>query len=160
MAPRSIPESIENDWNALYRDYPEIYDRFASFPYHPAVLDVIDERFPLAGKQVLEVGSGTGKQTLPLARRAAWVTGVEPEAAMREVAVREATRQRIANVSFIAGYAERLQLYDDYILIQGNEKMPPIKIRPSAWTSMTSGGLLTVGAKLVSWLPSARRRLR
>jgi hypothetical protein len=29
------PETIENRWDILYRDYPEIYDAFSSFPYHP-----------------------------------------------------------------------------------------------------------------------------
>ena len=110
MASNPIPESIENDWNTLYRDYPELYDRFASFPYRPTAVEVIAEHFPLAGKHLLEVGSGTGKATFELARRAGRVTGVEPEAAMRLVAAREAARLGFTNVSFVSGLAERLPL--------------------------------------------------
>ena len=29
------PESIENRWDILYREYPEVYDEFASVPYEP-----------------------------------------------------------------------------------------------------------------------------
>jgi ubiquinone/menaquinone biosynthesis C-methylase UbiE len=110
MSAKPIPESIENDWNLLYRDYPEIYDRFASFPYQPAVVEVIDEHFHLVNQHVLEVGSGTGKQTFRLAQRAGWVTGVEPEASMRQVAIQEAERRGLRNVDFVAGFAERLPL--------------------------------------------------
>src|SRR4030067_221836 len=44
----SRPESIENRWDILYRDYPEGYDAFSNTPYHPTVYEqlpgVIDLR--------------------------------------------------------------------------------------------------------------------
>jgi hypothetical protein len=35
----SRPESIENRWDILYRDYPEIYAAFMNVPYQPSVFD-------------------------------------------------------------------------------------------------------------------------
>jgi len=34
------PLSIENRWDILYREYPEIYDEFASVPYDPHKIDI------------------------------------------------------------------------------------------------------------------------
>ena len=44
------PLSIENRWDILYRDYPEVYDEFASVPNNPGMIEVLHERFDLAGK--------------------------------------------------------------------------------------------------------------
>lgn len=41
------PETIEGRWDILYRDYPEIYDEFSSFPYHPDAISVIMTKFAL-----------------------------------------------------------------------------------------------------------------
>jgi SAM-dependent methyltransferase len=107
---KQYPETIENAWDVLYRDYPEIYDTFASFPYQPSVLQVIRERFDLVGKIVLDVGAGGGQSALPVARYAAQVIGVEPEAAMRGVAEQSAREHGVENVSFLAGSADAIPL--------------------------------------------------
>lgn len=109
---KEYPETIDNAWDVLYRDYPEVYNAFASFPYQPGVLQVIRERFGLAGKVILDVGAGGGQSALPLARYASQVIGVEPEAAMRAVAERAAREQGVENVSFLAGSANTIPLPD------------------------------------------------
>lgn len=52
--------------------------------YPPALFDAVEELAgqPLAGARVLDVGAGTGIATRLLAERGAWVTAVEPGAAM------------------------------------------------------------------------------
>ena len=35
--------SIENRWDILYCDYPEVYDEFANVPYEPEMIDVLRE---------------------------------------------------------------------------------------------------------------------
>jgi len=42
------PESIENRWDILYRDYPEVYDEFAVVPRTPSTNIV--QGFNLEGK--------------------------------------------------------------------------------------------------------------
>ena len=61
-------------------------------------------------ERVLDLYSGTGTFTLPIARRAREVVGVESnEAAVRD-AERNAARNDITNARFIAGEAERIDL--------------------------------------------------
>lgn len=107
---KQYPETIDNRWDVLYRDYPEIYDQFASFPYQPGMIQAICERFDLANKTVLDVGAGGGQSALPLARVAAQVIGVEPEAAMRALAKRAAAERGVENVTFLAGSADAIPL--------------------------------------------------
>ena len=105
-------ETIENDWDALFRDYPEIYDEFASVEMRPPIVASINAHFPLQGKVVLDVGCGTGRPTLKIAEYASSVIGVEPERSMRDVAVGRARERAITNVEFLAGRAEDLPLPD------------------------------------------------
>ncbi len=109
---KQYPETIENRWDVLYRDYPEIYNTFASFSYQPSILQVVRERFDVVGKTVLDIGAGGGQSALPLSRYAAQVIGVEPEAAMRAVAEQSARDNGVENVSFFAGSAEAIPLPD------------------------------------------------
>lgn len=73
---------------AIFDEDPELYDR-ARPGYPPALFDDLDA---LAGTgpgcQVLEVGAGTGKATVPLAERGCRITAVELGAGMARVARR------------------------------------------------------------------------
>jgi ubiquinone/menaquinone biosynthesis C-methylase UbiE len=119
MAGKKIPETVENRWDILYRDYPEIYEEFARVPKRPALRDVIRQHFPLEGKTVVDVGSGTGRSSFDLAPYARLVIGVEPEAAMRQVAVELAGQQQIYNVRFMGGTVQHIPLQDDSVDIVG-----------------------------------------
>ena len=107
------PLTIENRWDILYQDYPEIYDEFARIPKSPSAFTVIDRLFHLNGKTILDVGSGTGLSSFELGRYAARVTGVEPEESMRRIALKNLAAQNIGNVTFLPGRAEALPLEDD-----------------------------------------------
>lgn len=109
---KHCPETIEHRWDILYSDYPEIYDAFASFPYHPRWVDVVNRALPLAGKTVVDTGSGTGKSSFALAEYAARVIGVEPEAAMRSVAEQALAERDLGTVAFLAGSAAAIPLPD------------------------------------------------
>jgi ubiquinone/menaquinone biosynthesis C-methylase UbiE len=78
-------------------------------------MDLLVARFPLQGKLVIDVGSGTGLSTFQLAGHAATVTGVEIEAAMARVAKASARTLGLANVRFLLGDAERLPLRTDAV---------------------------------------------
>jgi ubiquinone/menaquinone biosynthesis C-methylase UbiE len=110
MPSAELPETIENQWNIFYRDYPEIYDRFGKVMKQPTAVQEINRHFPLAGLNILDVGSGTGLSTFELAQYAQSVVGIEPEAAMRTIAEQEASRLGITNVRFLEGWAEALPI--------------------------------------------------
>jgi trans-aconitate methyltransferase len=78
----SRPESIENRWDILFRDYPEVYEEFSNTPYHPTVYEQLSGIIDLRDKCVADVGAGTGNSNLALAQFAQRVIGIEREAAM------------------------------------------------------------------------------
>jgi SAM-dependent methyltransferase len=106
------PESIENRWDILYAEYPEVYEAFASFPYDRQVAASVPEIIDLQGKVVVDAGSGTGKSSLMLAHHALRVFGVERELAMLRVAVAQPTDQTMAPLSYVCGDALALPLAD------------------------------------------------
>ena len=105
-------ETIENRWDILYRDYPEVYHRFASVKKKPSISEVLPDMFNLRDKTVADVGSGTGLSTFNLAKYARHVVGIEPEDSMRNLAVRNAEKRHIENVEFKRGTAENIPLSD------------------------------------------------
>jgi ubiquinone/menaquinone biosynthesis C-methylase UbiE len=66
---------------------------------------------PLAGRRILDVGTGTGRAAIALAKRGAIVTGVDASAEMLEVAARRAKDAGVA-VTFTRGDAHRLDFPD------------------------------------------------
>ncbi len=105
-------ETIDNDWDTLFREYPEVYDEFANVEMKPAIVEVINKYFPLKGRTVLDVGCGTGRPTFQMAAYADSVIGIDPEKSMREVAMKFAGERAITNVKFVDGRAEALPLPD------------------------------------------------
>jgi SAM-dependent methyltransferase len=107
------PISIENRWDILYRDYPEIYDEFANVPYEPKMIDILHEKFDFSKKKVVDIGSGSGHSTIEIAKYAEYVIGVEPEKSMRSIAKKNTADKNLENVFYIEGKAEKIPL-DDY----------------------------------------------
>jgi len=66
---------------------------------------------PVAGKTILDVGTGTGRAALALAARGAHVTGVDASAEMLAVAGRRAADAKLA-VTFLRGDAHGLEFPD------------------------------------------------
>ncbi|MCH7699948.1 MAG: class I SAM-dependent methyltransferase, partial [Chloroflexi bacterium] len=107
---RTVPETIDQDWERFYTEFPDIYDRFAVTS--PVVATKIDKLFGVRDKIVVDVGSGTGRSTFALAEKARLVIGVDPWPAMRQFAVAKARQTRVRNVAFLEGVAQRLPLRD------------------------------------------------
>ncbi len=106
------PETIENRWDVLYRDYPEVYDEFIRIGRDTSVYRHVFGSFPFTDKVVADIGSGTGRSTFAIARRAKHVIGVEPEIAMQRIARSEAERLELRNIEFVTGSGEKLPLPD------------------------------------------------
>ena len=115
MTDKNRPKSLEGRWDILYRDYPEVYEEFGRIPKVPDFIDVLAARFPLQGKTVVDVGSGTGISTFKLARYAAQVVGIEIEESMIALARENARARGVDNVRFQLGDAERLPFDDDAV---------------------------------------------
>jgi SAM-dependent methyltransferase len=107
--PRSrdtIPETIDNDWDRFYLEYPDVYDRFAIST--PPVVAAAHELVDFAGKVVIDAGSGTGKSTFALAKHARLVIGLEPWEPMRAFAERKLRALGLPNVRFVDAAAPDL----------------------------------------------------
>lgn len=111
----SRPESIENRWDILYRDYPETYEEFISAPYHPTIYEQLPAIIDLSGKVITDVGAGTGSSSLALARSARQVIGIERESSMLQQARQTAHGENLAHVTFLCGDALSLPLADDSV---------------------------------------------
>jgi ubiquinone/menaquinone biosynthesis C-methylase UbiE len=108
----SQPESIENRWDILYRDYPQVYEAFSNTPYHPTVYEQLSEIIDLRGKCIADVGAGTGSSSLALARYAPRVIGIEREAAILQLARDKAHGEAAECVTLLTGDALALPLAD------------------------------------------------
>lgn len=111
------PLTIENRWDILYRDFPEIYDEFAAVPKDPQPLQVLIDRFDFRNKVVADIGSGSGLSSFELARVAKKVIGVELEDAMRELAQRERMNRGIQNIEFVKGDAKNIPFNENSVEI-------------------------------------------
>lgn len=111
----SRPESIENRWDILYRDYPEVYEAFSNVPYNPTIYQQLPEIVDLHGKCIADVGAGTGSSSLALAQSARQVIGIEREPAMLQQAQQKARGQQLAQVTFLGGDAIALPLADNAV---------------------------------------------
>ncbi|HVC23203.1 MAG TPA: class I SAM-dependent methyltransferase [Candidatus Dormibacteraeota bacterium] len=75
----------EREQRLVFGEVAELYDRYRP-GYPEAAFDRIMEFSRLrAGQRALEVGSGTGRATVPLARRGLLVTALEPSQEMARV---------------------------------------------------------------------------
>lgn len=111
----SRPESIENRWDILYRDYPEVYEAFSNTPYHPTIYEQLSGIIDLHGKRIADVGAGTGSSSLALARYVRQVIGIEREAAMLRQAREKVQGIEAQRITFLSGDALALPLADNSV---------------------------------------------
>ena len=90
--------TVEGFWDKYYLEFADVYDRFALTSVE--VIDHIQQVFSFTDKNVLDIGSGTGKSTFRIAQYADNVTGIEPAIAMRSYAEERKTELKNQNVKF------------------------------------------------------------
>jgi protein-L-isoaspartate O-methyltransferase len=81
-------------------------DDASAYPDPRREVALIERHARLAGRDVLEVGCGTGRLTLEYASRARRVVAIEPNASVVRTARARARRRGLANVRFTAHPAQ------------------------------------------------------
>jgi hypothetical protein len=87
---KEYPETIDNAWDVLYREYPEIYDAFSSFPYRPGTLGCFEVSLSSPARSSSTSARApspiSGRQGKPRSAGASVfiITTHEPRAAKRE----------------------------------------------------------------------------
>jgi len=102
---KTKPLTIENRWDILYVEYPEVYDAFVSVPKEPTMIEVMKKHFDFQEKVILDIGSGAGDSSFQFSTISKQVIGLEIEDAMRQIAEQKAKGLKISNVSFMKGTA-------------------------------------------------------
>ena len=118
MSPHAGDDSQHYSY-AVYAD-PAMAERFDAMRFSGPIGRLIAETqehqiaaflAPVEGRRVLDVGTGTGRAAIALARRGAIVTGVDASAEMLQVAARRATDAGVT-VAFARGDAHHLDFAD------------------------------------------------
>jgi ubiquinone/menaquinone biosynthesis C-methylase UbiE len=107
------PETIENRWDILYRDYPEVYEAFARVRATPT--KDFGKMFGVKGKTVVDVACGTARSTFAFAPYALKVIGVEPEEVMLRIARENLKSSRFQNVIFKKGSSDKIPMPDNSV---------------------------------------------
>lgn len=155
---RELPLTLESRWDLLYSRHPEMYDKIFSNPSKRVKSKPIHEDFDLSGKEIVDIGAGTGESTFRYAKYAKHVIGVEPERAMIDKAIRKAKEQGIENVSFVEGSATDIPLPDnsvdmvvgDYFVDHPQHLLIPKFIEESTRV-LRNGGMVLVSNSPQGW---------
>ncbi len=98
-----------------YDSLADIYElQYANYRDDIAFYARLAER--LGATRILELGAGTGRVSVPLARRGFEITALEPSAKMLENARAFATRENVS-INFIHGDAKKFRLEQTFSLI-------------------------------------------
>jgi SAM-dependent methyltransferase len=99
-------------WDLTYWKTPNEYERLtAGEQVHLGALD----RAHVDGAVVLDAGAGTGRVTLPLARRARAVYAMDPAPPLLELLDRKLASFGVRNVEIVRGVFRRVPLPDDSV---------------------------------------------
>lgn len=99
-------------WELTYWKTPDEYERLtAGEQVHLGALDYA----PVDGAVVLDAGAGTGRITLPLARRARLVYALDPAPPMLRLLERKLAAAGLCNVEALRGTFQHVPLPDDSV---------------------------------------------
>lgn len=102
--------TIRDFWDH-YTEFADLYDRFALSSVR--AVEELDRIFGFTRTRVLNIASGSGRDSFAIARRARHVVGIEPSRKMLDYAVAKMRALNIDNVDFVEGIAEDLRAFAD-----------------------------------------------
>ncbi|MFQ5592800.1 MAG: class I SAM-dependent methyltransferase [Anaerolineae bacterium] len=100
QAEPATPEDKGDGWQHIAAHFQRMAEQALEGPPGPLVSRVLERTTPES--TVLDVGAGTGRQTLQLAPYVGHVIAVEPSPAMREFMAREVEQRGLTNVEIVA----------------------------------------------------------
>ena len=96
----------------VYNKCPDVYD---VQPFHAWDFAEISTIVDLAGKTVVDAGSGTGRVALKAAETAATVFAVEPVSRLRQFIRSKARQKGLTNVYAVDGFVDQLPFPDSFV---------------------------------------------
>jgi len=129
----------------MYDGLSEFYDLFMQDVDYNAWCDFISHHIPTKGCG-LDVGCGSGKLTLMLSQRGFNMSGVDLSPEMVAIAMKNARRNAITNVSFAVGNAEKINLSIPVDFITAtcdvvNYLKNPIDFFKNTYNNLKAGGV-------------------
>ncbi|HEY7346932.1 MAG TPA: methyltransferase domain-containing protein [Ktedonobacterales bacterium] len=107
--------TIDNDWDKLAAEYPDIYERFANAPNDGALDQAMREIVSFKDKLVLDMGAGTGQYAFGFANEAFRILGMEADPDLLDFDRQVIDEKGYTNIIPFHGLANDLPINDDMI---------------------------------------------
>jgi ubiquinone/menaquinone biosynthesis C-methylase UbiE len=107
--------TIDNDWERLAADYPDIYERYANTPNDGALDKAMREIVSFENKLVLDLGAGTGQYAFGFVNEAYRILGMEVDENLLEFDQQIIAEKGYTNIIPFYGVANDLPINDDMI---------------------------------------------
>jgi SAM-dependent methyltransferase len=102
------PGYYEFDW--ISARHPDLYHRFALSTV--GLMDELETLVDLSGLEVVDIGAGTGRSTVPAAKKATHVCAIDPYRSVAEFGRNEVKNEGLTNVTYVQGECSSLPLRD------------------------------------------------
>ena len=107
--------TIDNDWDKLAAEYPDIYERFANTPNDSALDKAMREIVSFENKLVLDMGAGTGQYAFGFVNEALKILGMEADETLLDFDSQVIAEKGYTNIIPFYGLANDLPINDDMI---------------------------------------------
>ncbi len=107
--------TIDNDWDRLAAEYPDIYERFANTPNDGALDTAMREIVSFENKLVLDLGAGTGQYAFGFVNEAFKILGMESDPDLLDFDRQVLREKGYTNIIPFHGLATDLPLNDDVV---------------------------------------------
>jgi SAM-dependent methyltransferase len=107
--------TIDNDWDKLAAEHPDIYERFANAPNDGALDKAMREIVSFENKLVLDMGAGTGQYAFGFVNEAFKILGMEADPDLLDFDRQVIAEKGYTNIIPFHGLANDLPINDDMI---------------------------------------------
>jgi len=107
--------TVENDWEKLAAEYPDIYERFANTPNDHALDKAMREIVSFENKIVLDLGAGTGQYAFGFTNEAFKILGMETDPDLLEFDAQVIAERGYTNIIPFHGVANDLPINDEVV---------------------------------------------
>jgi SAM-dependent methyltransferase len=107
--------TVDNDWEKLAAEYPDIYERFANAPNDGALSRTMRQLVSFKDKIVLDLGAGTGQYAFDFAGEAFKILGMEADPDLVEFDSQVIAERGYTNIIPFHGLANDLPINDEVV---------------------------------------------